>query len=282
MTNLQPLKNFIDQADKSPIIVSHRGEWQNAPENSLEAVLQAIDAGAHMVEIDTQASRDGTLFLLHDETVDRTTSSSGHIGSLSDEVLDDLQLKQGSGGNGASVSEHRLGRLKSLLEAVRDRVYLNIDTKDYEDLQSVGDLVFSMNMQDQVLVKMTVDPEYPDQQILNAPWFGKLVFMPVMLDPVAGRLAEDCVKLAKTYHTNILEISFPSLGELQETSDALSPLGVRLWCNTLDPVHPMDFYDSRAVQNPSAIWGELLSHGVSIIQTDFTSNLANFIAQRWD
>lgn len=53
--------------------VAHRGASALAPENTLAAIRLAIAAGADMVEVDVQRSRDGVPVLIHDTTLVRTT-----------------------------------------------------------------------------------------------------------------------------------------------------------------------------------------------------------------
>lgn len=65
-----------------PAIVAHRGGGALAPENT----LAAIDVGAHhghkMIEFDAKLSQDGEIFLLHDDTLERTTNGGGVAGDL--------------------------------------------------------------------------------------------------------------------------------------------------------------------------------------------------------
>lgn len=59
------------------MVVSHRGDWRNAPENSLQAFQNCIDMGVDMVELDLKKTKDGELILMHDGTLDRTTNGTG-------------------------------------------------------------------------------------------------------------------------------------------------------------------------------------------------------------
>lgn len=82
------------------LVCGHRGGFYDSlPENSMEAVdhtvAQSIDLG--MVEFDIRKSKEGTLFLMHDETVDRTTNGQGKISELSDTYLKKLFLKNSKG-----------------------------------------------------------------------------------------------------------------------------------------------------------------------------------------
>ena len=57
-------------------VVVHRGANYLAPENTVPSALKALEHGATWVELDVRKSKDGVLYNLHDETLDRTTD--GH------------------------------------------------------------------------------------------------------------------------------------------------------------------------------------------------------------
>jgi glycerophosphoryl diester phosphodiesterase len=68
--------------------IAHRGANQLAPENTLEAFRKAHEGGAQAIELDVQRTRDGQLVVLHDDTLDRTTSRRGRVDA---QTLADLQ-----------------------------------------------------------------------------------------------------------------------------------------------------------------------------------------------
>ena len=69
--------NLLDKNNHSVMVVSHRGDWRNAPENSLQAIQNCIDMGVDMVEVDLKKTKDGHLIVMHDQTIDRTTTGKG-------------------------------------------------------------------------------------------------------------------------------------------------------------------------------------------------------------
>jgi glycerophosphoryl diester phosphodiesterase len=71
-----------------PLVIGHRGARSLATENTLEGIKAAARCRADQVEVDVRLSRDGSLVLMHDETVDRTTDGSGKV-----EDLDLAELK---------------------------------------------------------------------------------------------------------------------------------------------------------------------------------------------
>ncbi|BBG60148.1 Glycerophosphoryl diester phosphodiesterase [Providencia rustigianii] len=70
-----------------PKIVAHRGGGKLAPENTLAAIDVGASFGHTMIEFDAKLSRDGQIFLLHDDTLERTSSGAGIAGELDWEQL---------------------------------------------------------------------------------------------------------------------------------------------------------------------------------------------------
>lgn len=63
-------------------LCAHRGAMSTHPENTLPALEEALRLGAPMIEFDIQLTKDGALVLMHDATVDRTTSGKGRVAEL--------------------------------------------------------------------------------------------------------------------------------------------------------------------------------------------------------
>ncbi|GIT43944.1 MAG: hypothetical protein Ct9H300mP11_18800 [Chloroflexota bacterium] len=60
-----------------PLVIAHRGDNTNAPENTISAFKKALDLGADGIELDVRLTKDGKLVVIHDRTVDRTTNGTG-------------------------------------------------------------------------------------------------------------------------------------------------------------------------------------------------------------
>jgi glycerophosphoryl diester phosphodiesterase len=65
-----------------PRVVAHRGGGALAPENTLAAIRTGAASGARMIEFDAKLSADNVVFLLHDDTVDRTSNGRGAAAEL--------------------------------------------------------------------------------------------------------------------------------------------------------------------------------------------------------
>lgn len=66
-----------------PRIFAHRGASSLAPENTIAAFSKAMEVGATRIEFDVDVISDGTLIVLHDDRLDRTTTGKGGYYQLS-------------------------------------------------------------------------------------------------------------------------------------------------------------------------------------------------------
>lgn len=73
-----------------PRIFAHRGGGALAPENTLAGLRIAAAMGLRAVEFDVMLSADGTPWLIHDETLERTTGGVGRLAETPDRVLKTL------------------------------------------------------------------------------------------------------------------------------------------------------------------------------------------------
>lgn len=88
------------------LLAAHRGDIGSAdsyPENTVEAFRQAARKGVEVIETDVQQSADGTWWIMHDTTVDRTTNGSGSVASKTDAQMAALSI---DGGYGYSAARH--------------------------------------------------------------------------------------------------------------------------------------------------------------------------------
>ena len=60
-------------------VFAHRGASGYAPENTLQAFHLAQEQGADGIELDVQLTKDGEVVVIHDETIDRTSTGKGYV-----------------------------------------------------------------------------------------------------------------------------------------------------------------------------------------------------------
>lgn len=123
-----------------PHIVAHRGGGKLAPENTLAAIDVGARFGHTMIEFDAKLSIDGQIFLLHDDTLERTSDGAGIAGQLSWEQL--LTIDAGSWYSPEFAGEH-LPSLEQVAERCRQYgMMVNIEIKPTTGLEiETGTLV---------------------------------------------------------------------------------------------------------------------------------------------
>src|SRR5215831_15630810 len=83
--------------------VAHRGGAAQWPENSLTAFRNAIALGARVLELDVHLAGDGTVAVIHDPTLDRTTSGHGPVGRATAADLARVRLRGRDARRGAGA-----------------------------------------------------------------------------------------------------------------------------------------------------------------------------------
>lgn len=117
------LNDFYHRPDRV-LVAAHRAPHSNHPENSLAAIKEAIETGVDIVELDVRETKDGVLVMMHDKTIDRTTTGKGLVAEMTYKQLRRLQLLH----NGKPTAE-RIPTFREVLELVKGKIMLDIDYK---------------------------------------------------------------------------------------------------------------------------------------------------------
>lgn len=116
------------------MISAHRaGAAPGFPENSLHTAAHALSQHPVLFEIDVRASKDGTLVLHHDATLERTTTGTGPIAEMEWSALSQLYLKDNDG----KVTPYRMTTLADMLGWSRDKALVLVEVKVSDTLPAV-------------------------------------------------------------------------------------------------------------------------------------------------
>jgi glycerophosphoryl diester phosphodiesterase len=108
--------------------IAHRGASGLYPENTRLAFSKAIEAGADMIELDCQLSKDGHVVVFHDEQLRRTAGASGTLRSKTLGQLKELDIGRW---RRASFKGERILTLEEALEVFAGKVDLCLEIKNY-------------------------------------------------------------------------------------------------------------------------------------------------------
>ena len=132
-------------------VFAHRGYSGKYPENTMEAFRGAFAAGADGIELDVQLSKDGQLVIIHDETLDRTTTGKGYV---KDYTLSELKQLDASG---KLFSGLQLPSFEEYCEWVKNTPLItNIELKTsivyYEEIEEkTAEMVKAFRLEDRVI-----------------------------------------------------------------------------------------------------------------------------------
>jgi len=111
-------------------VIAHRGVSSLFPENTMPAFMAAINIGCQMIELDVSLTKDGRVVVIHDDTLERTTSGGGRI---CDTIFDDISGLDA----GLKMSDGKIGThiplLEDVLKLAKGRIAVNIEIKSEVD-----------------------------------------------------------------------------------------------------------------------------------------------------
>ncbi len=110
-------------------IIAHRGSRGTHPENTLEAFQEALKVASDGIELDVHLTKDGEVVVIHDETVDRTTSGKGYVKEM---TLEQLKKLDAGSWFDPKYSNARIPTLQEVLDLLADNHFtgvLNVELK---------------------------------------------------------------------------------------------------------------------------------------------------------
>lgn len=254
------------------LVASHRADWRGFPENSLAAIESAIEIGVDIVELDLQETADGELIIMHDETINRTTTGKGKIAEMTLDSIRHFKLK-----NGVNIkTNHPIPTLREALELCKGRVLINLDKADrYFD--KVVPLLEETGTTRQIIMK----GRKPAKEVrkLYGHYLDEVVYMPIvdMNDAASVKLFKDHLKSQPC----AFELCFRSDDQYVKQASQLAAGKSLIWVNTLwDTLCGGHEDDKALLESPEAHYGYLIDTlGVRIIQTDRPAFVIDYLKQ---
>lgn len=256
-------------------VVAHRGDWRYAPENSIAAIEHSIAVGVDVVELDLQLTRDSVLIVMHDATLNRTTTGKGRVADWTLDSIRTLKLKNGCG----IRTKHTVPTLEEALLAAKGRVLVNLDKAD-----RYFDLVVPMLERTGTTHQIVMKGSKPADEVLAlyGKYLDEVIYMPVVnLDN------ENAAEMMQAYISDLKPAAYELL--YAQAEDTVLPLRMRdtlrgralIWYNTLWDTLCGGHDDDLSLEDPDAAFGYLIDTlGARIIQTDRAEHLLSYLRQR--
>ena len=122
------LHAYFQFTGNDPILIAgHRGGMvKGFPENSIATFENTLKHTPAFFEIDPRLTKDSVMVLMHDVTLDRTTTGKGKLSDYTYEELKKFRLKDAEG----NVTDFPIPTLSEVIEWARGKTVLNLDHKD--------------------------------------------------------------------------------------------------------------------------------------------------------
>lgn len=267
--------NLLQEGNNSVLVVSHRADWRNAPENSLQAIRNCIEMGVDMVEIDLKKTKDGHLILMHDKTIDRTTTGKGRPEDYTLEELRKFRLRSGAGHRTA----HTIPTFEEVMQLCKGKIMVNVD-KGYDYFDEAYAILEKSGTAQQCIMKASLP--YERVKAEHGDILRKMIFMPVIALDKEG--AEDIID---GYMAHMKPVAYELVfskdtPEIQRLIQKVRASGAKIFINSLWPELCGGHDDDRAVeqQQPDESWGWIIGQGTKLIQTDRPALLIEYLKKK--
>ncbi len=266
------VKILNDPHEKTVLVAAHRGDWRNFPENSLEGIESAINMGVDIVEVDLAMTSDSVLVLMHDRSVDRTTTGKGEVSTFTQDSLKGLFLRNGCG----VATTCKVPGLKEVLLLCKGRVVINID-KGYKYYDEVDKLLRETGTTKQILIKGSYPAEKVMADFSKHPG-EKMMYMPIIdfRKKGASQLFQDYMEIMPAMAYEVVWNEWTP--EVEQCMQTILENDAKIWTNSMwGSLCGGSLYDDLALDNPEKIYGKHISLGATLIQTDRPETLLNYL-----
>ena len=267
-------EQLMSRSTNCVMVVAHRGDWRNFPENSLEGIENAIKMGVDIAELDVQRTQDGVLILMHDETLNRTTTGKGKVSEVTMDYISNLYLRNGW----AIRTKHKVPTLEEALLLAKGRIMMNLEMADrYFD--EVYALLKKTGTVNQVIMKGGKSVEQVEGQYEK--YLCEIIYMPIVsLDKLNAE--QQIEQFCKDINPVAFELLFiKGNNELPKKIPAMLKGKYLIWYKTLCDTMAGGHDDDLSLSNPDAGYGYLIDKlGARIIQTDRPAYLLQYLRKR--
>lgn len=272
---IDTLLSILHDGGKSDyvMIFAHRGDWRNAPENSLKAYQNCIDEGLDGIEVDVQLTKDSVLVVMHDLTLERTTTGVGKVSDYTYAELQELYLKSPIG----VVTRQKIPSFEDVLKLAKGKILIQVDKwpKVKEHVLSIARKHDCLN---HLIFRSSRDSKYVNQEFEGL--LDKVNYIPVLvckgkgdnekLDDFLTNIQTQCIGVSFTKE------DFQVLDRMKEISDK----GFRVWLNSLWTDFNAGHDDELATFDLETSYGWLLQKGANIIFSDHPMLLKEYLEKK--
>ncbi|WP_230981493.1 glycerophosphodiester phosphodiesterase family protein [Echinicola salinicaeni] len=264
-TDVSATKEFFNWNSGRDFMVSaHRGgSYSGYPENSIELFDYVLENTSAIIECDIAMTQDSVLVMMHDNTLDRTSTGKGSVADKTFDELKQLNLVDMEG----KVTHFKIPSLKEVLKWAKGKTLLTLDIKD--------------NVPYELVVREVEDMEAEAYIVLITYDFGAAKMLhhlnPELMLSVTIRNEVEWGRFEETGIPVENIIAFTGLSERESSfNKMLHEHGVFTILGVLGNL------DKRAIARGDHVYKEFLDNGTDILATDRPLEAAEVLKQHND
>lgn len=217
---------------RTPLIIGHRGNPSNAPENSIASYLLAVKNGADIVETDVYLSADNEVVIMHDGDIARTTDGSGNIESMTVEQLKKYHVWADNENFKKQYPDEVIPTLRDMIEALKDtdaKIFIEIKSGKPAICQKIADLIKEYDFSERVcIISFSADQLKNMQKVAPQISCGYLLGGPGS-SYTAEEAGEQLYKIINTIQPYNASYNPSSANQSEEFIDACTERGIAVW-----------------------------------------------------
>lgn len=207
--NASQLRDYFNyKGDGSIIISGHRGGYEEGySENCIEGLENVLKQMPAFFEIDPRLTKDSVIVLMHDATLDRTTTGTGKVSDYTWKELQKLRLKDHSG----KVTDCKIPTLEEVIKWSKGKTVINLDKKDVP-MEMIAALIKKHKADKNVMLTVHTGAqaryyydrfphimmsafarnmkEYEDLSICGVPWKNMIAYVGHSITPENQKICE--------------------------------------------------------------------------------------------
>ncbi|WP_159468487.1 glycerophosphodiester phosphodiesterase family protein [Dyadobacter sp. 3J3] len=232
------------------IVIAHRGNHVNVPENTLASIDEAIKYGVDYVEVDLRTTKDGHLIIHHDGTVDRATNGKGKINEHTMAEIKKLQVFN------HNKKIYRIPEFRDVLKLCKNKINIYLDFKD-ADVAQTWKQIQEAGMEKQIVVYINKKEQYPQ-------WKSMAPQMPLMTSiPDEIKNTDQLISFLNEIKISVIDnVVNPDMEKM------IKEKGISTWLDVQSPT-----------EGPTS-WNEAINKGVQGLQTDHPEALIDYLNKK--
>jgi len=123
--------------------IGHRGAWGYEPENTILSFKKAVELGADFVELDVHLTKDNQLIVIHDETLNRTTTGKGKV---KEKTLAEIRKSR------TKAKSQPIPTLQEVVDELKGKIKIDVELKGGVAAEQVAELIAQNRMEKEIIV----------------------------------------------------------------------------------------------------------------------------------